>query len=864
MCWTQCYEVGESEVSTFGPHFAESPRTPTARFTDRDAFPSTFLKVLQLVQCTREHTKTAHVSMPPEIADSDAESEDLVNEGDQITGVTFEPPQPHGTESLLRVDFDPFPDPTQRLSDLPQSQNPLLSLGTGSTEKLIRDLNKAHEALASSSANGAGTNNGAINAGPNKDSSSPMPRKRGQSAVESGSTGGSENVNKKKRPKTYSTKSKTTMPASSDLFADVQVSSDESCMSQLNKEMEEASEITSMAPPQGHAPTRERDRPRRVVSLLQQSNTNPNHQISTSTSSMGNYESINLDFRASEGLDITANLFGNLSQASMDGHGVDTSQLENLHGNDELPFGMLQPDPAMPSGSFEQEMMTSPERLGAPGGKLEIIDPSTLLPAPIREMSPEIERPSKRRKTDMGGARATASPAPASTRRAASVSAESVSNASNGSTAKKRGRRPKATKLTTSSPTPDAAEDDHDQSAHAMNPPASPVRRSRRGTVDSSSQLSQASEPVSNTKRKRKTTKAEANKEQSSPAKNPSSELHLSDEALIGLPKEQYKPRPSRSRSKRSVDDDPSQSEQPGTEKPDYDTPQKPEAEIEVEIETPKPAKGKGKGKKSKVKRAKTSAAALKKSAAMFSDGEEDVLFMDEKPAAVKLDLPPDLKILKKEESVKPKDEEEDNEDEVKVGGRAKKNISIEIPAPTGADADMNTDPPKTAAPQPKKRGRKPKERTPAAPTPEPLTATEDSDTHSPDKVAVNEEATPARPTLAEKAANIPTPSIPALTPEKAAKGTTAKGKENVSPTHSPLKNSSISLGSRYRVGLSRRSIPSLLSKVDRTKKAPTKVSTTVKEKKVKATDGEDGEDGDGLAKVGLRDKNGELIEWEF
>ena len=787
--------------------------------------------------------------MPPEIADSDAESEGLIDEveADPATPGTLLPDNKASQVSPVKVDFDEFIEPTQRLSDLPASQGPSFGRSTGSTEKLLRGLDKARKHLVSSFLDG-NMNHGTAHGLGTLDGTSPsLSRKRGQPAIDPGSGSSEQESSKKKRAKTYSTKSKNANTQSTDLFPDISFSNEHETTQRTNGGSAHEASSTSMGPPEPQSVPRGRDRPRRVISLLEESMTDPNHHFSTSTSSMGGYQSINLDFRGSgTGLDINANPFGGLSQVSVDGEAAlgDMTQTPHLYGNVEQADTV---DPAaLQNETIEQEMMTSPTRaLDSEVLQLEAAAPSGLTQNNLQETPDSMARPSKRRKTDMDNkTRSTASPAPGSVRRAASVSAESISVLSNA-----RGKKSKTSKFAASSPAPDAAAVDPSEPAddhHAMDPPPSRTKRSRKGTVESSSQASQDSGPVSNTKRKRKKTATEEMQDRNSPDKEPTSGLHLSNEDMIGLPKEQYKPRPSRSRSKRSVDEGPEDDAPPGETHLDEVAP-----EPVVEIETPKPGKGKGKAKKSKVKRAKTSGVALKKSEPMLSEGEDDILFMDEQPAAVKLDLPPDVGILKQEDK-KPSIEDEDDEDGIKMTGRAAKQISIEIPPPEEPD----NQPP---APEPKKRGRKPKKRTPSAPTPEPLTDPEDEITEA------NTNAN-SRAALAEKDSNIS--SLP--------KATTAEGKENLNPspspakpasaTHSPLKaTTTVKSISRYRVGLSKRqSIPSLLRRVDKTKKAPTKVSTTVKERKVKATDDGSGDEGDGMAKLGLRDKNGQLIEWEF
>ncbi len=793
--------------------------------------------------------------MPPEIADSDAESEGLIDEVEADPDpATAAPRLPNNTVSPVsppKVDFDEFIDPTQRLSDLPLSQDPLLSRGTGSTERILRGLDKARQHLASSLLDGNMNNGSGDGFGSLENSSPLLSRRRGQSAIDIGSSGQEQQSGGKKRAKTYSTKSRNVNTQSTDLFPDVNLSNEHEIAQEMSNESSHESAATSMRPPKAQTVPRERDRPRRVISLLEQSMTDPKHRFSTSTSSMGGYQSINLDFRGSEqGLDMNANPFGGLSQVSVEGEAGlgDMIQHPHLYSNVEQTDTI---DPAaLQSQDLENEMMTSPARPIDPGNlQPEAASPHDLTQDALQEALSAVARPSKRQKTDMENLRAAAFPTTVESRRAASVSAESVSNLSNASS-KKRGGKSKALKVAASSPAPEALAIDPAEpveSYSAMDPPDSRIKRSRRGTQDSSSQVSQISEPVSNTKRKRKKTKTEQLQDQSSPAKHPPSDPHLSNEDLIGLPKEQYKPRRSRSRSKRSVDDKEPVVESPQIERQVDDLAPEPE----VEIETPKPPKTKGKGKKSKVKRAKTSGAALKKSEPMLSEGEEDILFMDEKPAVVKLDLLPNVDVFKKEEE---KHEVDDvcGEDGIKTGGRAAKHISIEIPAPEELEEQPS-------AAVPKKRGRKPKNRTPSAPTPEPLTELEDE---------VPEPTTNAnsRAALAETDLNKCAISLT----------TTGKGKENTAPTpspvkppsttHSPLKSSStVKTTTRYRVGLSKRqAIPSLLRRVDKTKKAPTKVSTTVKEKKVKAADEGSDDEGGGIARLGLRGKDGQLIEWEF
>jgi hypothetical protein len=776
--------------------------------------------------------------MPVEIADSDDESEILIDQVNGRSDFPAEIAQLDGAGPPLspsKVDFTGFFDPTQRLSELASSGGPPLAQGTGSTEKILRDLEQGRRNLTSSS--------------PNLDmeASSSLSAKRGRSDVGSASLFGENASAKKKRSKTYNTKSRAFNTQSTELFADIHLPDAASGVG-AHEPTENTQDLTSPSNIQQSDSPRERDRPRRVVSLL---NAVPDAQFSTSTSSMGGYQSYNLDFRGSgQGLDINANPFGSISQVSVDeGLASHEPAAQDTLADAEQMLEFAAAEPLMPPKDIQQEMMTSPERPAEPVVALGSVDPSMLMLDPRQESSLESERPSKRRKTDLVSSRATASPGPIPPQRAASVSAESVSNVSDSRQPKKRGRKPKNSKLTESSPAPESEAVVH----HAMDPPAPPNRK-RKDVPESSSQASEVSE--SNTKRKRKKSKVEVQQE-SSPVKMPSSELNLSDEQLIGLPKEQYKPRPSRSRSKRSEDP-----EEPAPNEAENST----MSERPIEDSTPK-STSKSKSKKTKVKRAKTSAFALKKSEAMLSDGDDDVIYMDQKPAAVKLDLPPDVLNVKKEET-KPTIEDDDDEDIVKPAARNTATISVEIPA-IRSEAENEK-------PEPKKRGRKPNKRTPSAPTPEPFT---DDEAGSPSKadIAASQSQSPQTPAaLKDKDPNTNTPA-PKTTSAKPSAA--SNNKENITPsnstsptkpspkqqTHSPLKSSSsIRSLTAHRVGLSKRhSIPSLLRRVDKTKKAPTKVSTTVKERKVKAGEEEEGDE-EGRLRLGLRGKDGELIEWEF
>ncbi|RMZ84364.1 hypothetical protein DV738_g794, partial [Chaetothyriales sp. CBS 135597] len=441
---------------------------------------------------------------------------------------------------------------------------------------------------------------------------------------------------------------------------------------------------------------------------------------STTVSSYGGYQSIELNFR--DGLYQDINPFGEPTQVSLDGAG----------GGDVL-------DPVQ-QGTLPPDTSDMPVRVEAFSS-----------PPPV---AASLERPhqpqSKRRKTDDYSRAITTSPAPPF-HRPTSASVEPVATTSDHPQPKKRGRKPKS-RLADS-----AAPDD-------MAPPDPPTSTRARPVTLDSSQLSHEETP-SNTKRKRMSSKADTKAEEASVSKYTSSELQADEEELIGLPKENYKPRPSRRRSKPFVVEEPVDPDSPAPLLESVDVGvQNPDVEAVTEDKhTPEPkppvAKASKRTKKSKVKRAKTSAAALlKKSCPMISDGEDDVIWLDEKPTTVKLDLPPDLKKLKKEVDI-----------ESEAGANP---VHVDIAAVTTSELAKSQ------------------------------------------------------------------PDLPAARPDL---GPT---------THSPIAPASAwNSKSRFRVGLSKRqSIPSLLRKVDKTKAAPTKVGV---------------QNGGGPGLI-LRDKDGNLVEWEF
>ncbi|KAL9105445.1 MAG: hypothetical protein Q9227_009379 [Pyrenula ochraceoflavens] len=187
----------------------------------------------------------------------------------------------------------------------------------------------------------------------------------------------------------------------------------------------------------------------------------------------------------------------------------------------------------------------------------------------------------------------------------------------------------------------------------------------------------------------------------SSSQKNPSSELNLSDEITIGLPKEQYKPRPSRSRSKRTDGDMDSTERISRPYTKEHITEQ---GEVDAsDLMPPPPSLGRKQAKK-KVKRAKTSAV-LAKSPDMVDEDDRDVIWFDEKPAAVKLDIPAgDLSPIKKEKMDRNRSESLDEDSVSRTKGEhdvkklpehseseARSLIRVEIPATTSSKQDKDS-----------------------------------------------------------------------------------------------------------------------------------------------------------------------------
>jgi hypothetical protein len=837
--------------------------------------------------------------MAPEIADSDAES-DLGSPPRQACVPEHEVNTAPPRASPSVIDFDQFLDPTQRLSSsaslLQQNSTQLDGSGErhGQAQLDHTDANTQFTSLT------------------HETSLQVTARKRAHSALHETSKfsphGASGLGAKTKRPKTYGAASRARLSGH-----------DEQFMSPQKSPSRESSPVPADVGIDASSDTWASALAHSTVSTTGAALVGSVFPMTTSMASMGQYQSINLDFRG--GMDVNANPFGSPSQASAEDalnhpdHGDSgyTPFPTEVHPLPILPIslalndGLAQALPAMSASSAERPTVVNPTQLLLADGEattavseghstllLQVEAGDTLGDIPM----PSMEKP----------------PLP-----------------------KKRGRKPKNAAANAKSPTPGV--DDMDELALSQ----MPQPRARQGTVDSVDSLSRASDasgsvstarrqkrrksqkfaeeqpilqeqssPVKNTNGelnlsdettiglpkeayKPRPSRSRSNKmieagppaaDKSTPVKPPSSGPNLSDEALIGLPRENYKPRPSRSRSKKSVDEEPSSIPLP--EESDNQTPAK---GVVDKLAEPSPSNKSSttKGRKSKVKRAKTSAAALLRRDPMLSEGDEDVVWMDTKPAPVKLDLPPDIKALKKE----PEGLESHTADEAARDTRGKskgdvKAITVEI---------RNKPEAKNPGAEPKKRGRKPKTVQPKSKS---EIVDEDEDEQGPQaqrpiaREALTEKSTNARDDRKRQATDMAkkTPTISPITspePEERPRSSTplvprkesltvatpAKPLMNAPPSsaekgptkHSPINPPGTKSGRKtiYRVGLSRRqNIPSLLRKVDRDKPPPKNVAIKQKEKKQRKDENDDGENGNENDPNELRGVDGMLVEWEF
>ena len=761
--------------------------------------------------------------MPNEIPDSDDESDyDPGHLQEAVSNSVEEGNLPSIGDRGLDVNFDDFISQTQSAKD-GSSQLEQTKRSTASTQKHLRDALIDQRQSASSGYDGAGDidqSDGQFQ----KATSLTGQRKRAFSELGDGRNQNAPSQSRNKRTKTYGASSR---------------------RSTLSQNPEDPSQLPHMDRPASATPVptisspqapkaqdndddeddivpRAKYRPSRIASLLGDTISTPGHVLSMSNSSMGGYQSYNMDFRGSgSGLDINANPFGALSQISVDASTEQTAEERRIDLSSTVPLSVSPQRPSRDAISPLTDVGSGPIPTS--------VDPS-LLSFQLPEDSQMLTSPEAT--TTAQALASIMATAHSGEMGESQMHVETVSEQiEKPITSTKRSNRSKVSRPPSVASTQDMIVDQQDDEEHAVGLPREQYKprpsKSRGGTIEPQQQIPYVEdEPVRKKGRSKSLKSAAETTEHSSPTKLPTSELHLSDEAIIGLPKENYKPRPSRRRSKMIAEDDGASIEvDTGVDHPEdpHDNPvhnsqsQHSEASYNtkaVEGPTPKPRKG----KKAKVKRAKTCAAGLlKKSEPMISDGEEDVVWMDTKPAKVKLHIPADplAKNALKEETVteqtmtvEGETPEKPVEDSIECGKTPhpaqSTTVTVEIPART-----------ETEKPQPKKRGRQAK----AVPIsgdaedePQPNKPTTPAPTTHP---AASSPPPPAMEStvLKEKDTNT---SIPPPTPQKPAELSSPTKPAKV--THSPINPSGGKV--LYRVGLSRRSaIPPLLKIV----KPPTK-----------------------------------------
>lgn len=794
--------------------------------------------------------------MPHEIADSDAESD------------FNSPPKPiltaHGTHEggvstpASQINFEEYMDPTQRLSfsfsNVQSGDKP-----TNSTIKLLDEIQDAHDALNVSPTDTRST--GSLNV-----SSIMRSKKRAHSVVNESSRASdydaSITASRIKRTKTYGHRSQSGGSEHNDLFAtnSETLETPDKCTEQRTDDgmLRKATRFPDVVSDLDMARFSTVDYPKQT-SRLDHPMPNSLQNITTSTASMGGYASINLNYRGSGEVDVNSNPFGSLSQVSADEdlNSLETERFTGMfHNNRSL---------LVPEQQAEDSHLTSGTHL---------------LPQP----------PSAHQRWE--------SSAPVNSLHDGNVSRDESLNGHDGShlaapdlmhilpemnvpedpvPIKKRGRKPKSTTSLSepaASIVPDQVMDEQSL------PDLEPIRRSRQGTVDSISAASQASSSnkKSNRRKPKQLAKPEEAVDNQSPVKQLTSELNLSDEQFIGLPKENYKPRPSRSRSKKVPDEDEvvpfAKTVELTTETPakhkalSIDTSPK---DAESPVTTTKSSTRKS-GRKAEVKRAKTSGVALKLAEPMLSEGEEDVVWMDSKPAPVKIELPRDLKVLKKEDGQKDGREDSLEGEFGTIDGKSS-NITIEIPLASDESAMKSA-----MKPVPKKRGRKPKN---AQQDPEANKAGHEVHTAEDDRKPLAEKSsnisrskarssTPKAPTVSPLSSpeQEPEPTLQRMiSPAKIITPTKHTAIEKGPTKHSPINPPSLpgSVGKKtlYRIGLSRRqNIPSLLRRVQRDKAPPKIVVAKDKEKKKKNAGDNGSDDDNDDDRREMRGADGMLVEW--
>ena len=356
--------------------------------------------------------------------------------------------------------------------------------------------------------------------------------------------------------------------------------------------------------------------------------------ISTSNSSMGGYQSINIDLRGEHGsLDFDANPFGNVSQVSV-GDDPDAERIRNFFPAQRDMRGPL------PATSEHMGQHVAAEMIG--------VDPAVLMHNRSPSYPNDTQLVSSRslpKPESVGKAPSTISPPTMKT----DASQESLfAEPANAPMSKKKPGRKKSKSERARSPSKHAVEPDMggstelaagswEEHAHLL---TTTTEVEAAKLIDDDTLTTSAKEEAQGPSKRKRSRREEEAEAHVSPLKEPSSELHLSDEVIIGLPPEQYEPRPSRSRSKRIFDEDDDQTVAISTKPEDLIQEATGKSASPSVGKTPIATKQKGK-RKTKVKRAKTTI--HRAPTPMVDDGDDDVLWMDTKPVSVDIGLLPHI-----------------------------------------------------------------------------------------------------------------------------------------------------------------------------------------------------------------------------
>jgi hypothetical protein len=767
--------------------------------------------------------------MPDEIPDSDENSD-----YEPAPRETPRPlPQAGDTQRLpiasdrgLDVNFDDFISQSQSAKD-GSSQLEQTKRSTASTQKYLREALDNRRQSVSSSYDGADDmESGAkVSMQPREATGQ---RKRAHSEVDTGHNHSGPSQSRNKRTNTYGSSSRLLVLSQGlERYHEAVESADTKQMAFPSASNER---LSSRAPGQEDDDEdivpRARNRARRVVSLLDDTVSDARKILSTTNSSIGGYQSINMNFRGSaSGLDINANPFGSLSQISVDADAENTVEQQRAELSSTVP---LSASPRQP-GRDAFNPLTDSGLAPHPTADTEIsVDPSVLTfeqPAETQKLTSPIAISAIQRSMNTLTTASSLNPDDTGEDLSTNLVSDIGAHTESERTTKGRGSKSGAPRKASIRSTHDELPEQEDLQGLAVGLPKEQYKprpsKSRGGTVEPDHESQQDHDELPPTKkqgRKKSIKSASKAAEQSSPAKLPTSELNLSDEAIIGLPRENYQPRPTRRRSRMVVEEDAgivAEVEARSQQSPSIDVQSQQSNTIQVKV--PTPTQKTKKGKKAKVKRAKTSAAGLlKKSAPMISDGEEDVVWMDTKPAKVKLDLPPDPlagKGVKEEDPAADEmtvDQKQSSQraekhhvEAMEASHVPRKTLTVEIPA--RAEKEISS---------PKKRGRKRKQTAEVIEDEEPDVEAE-VEAQPSISTPINQHPSSQNSTrestiLQEKNTSTLLPPTPAAAKEATPSPTKPTSSKPVKITHSPINPTGGKV--LFRVGLSRRSaIPPLL-----------------------------------------------------